>query len=82
VRRKKIFGGVLNGSKQGEWNAARFECKGESIKTWIHGVPAADFKDAVKKEGIIALQVHGIGKKVESASQEVRRRNRGIKELK
>ena len=68
--------------KQGEWNAARIECKGESIRTWINGVLAADFKDGMTKEGIIALQVHGIGKKAESAGQEVCWRNLRIKELK
>jgi hypothetical protein len=67
--------------KQGEWNAARIECRGESIKTWINGVPAADFKDGMTKEGVIALQVHGIGKNVEKVGEEVRWRNIRIKEL-
>ena len=30
--------------KQGEWNAARIECKGEIIKTWVNGVAAAGIK--------------------------------------
>ncbi len=68
--------------KQNEWNAARIECRGESIKTWINGVPAADLKDGMTKEGLIALQVHGIGKKTEKAGEEVRWRNLRIKELK
>ena len=68
--------------KQGEWNAARIECRGESIKTWINGVAAADFQDGMTKEGLIALQVHGIGKNVEKAGEEVRWRNLRIKELK
>jgi len=68
--------------KQGEWNAARIECKGESIRTWLNGVAAADFKDGLTKEGIIALQVHGIGKAEDKAGQEVRWRNLRIKELK
>ena len=72
--------------KQGEWNAIRIECKGESIKTFINGVAAADLKDGMTKEGIIALQVHGIGKAVEKAvekaGEEVRWRNIRIKELK
>lgn len=68
--------------KKGEWNAARIECKGDSIKTWINGVPAADFKDDLTKEGFIALQVHGIGKNVEKVGQEVRWRNIQLKELK
>jgi Domain of Unknown Function (DUF1080) len=68
--------------KQGEWNAARIECKGDSIKTWINGVPAANFTDGMTKEGVIALQVHGIGKNVEKVGEEVRWRNIQIKELK
>jgi hypothetical protein len=64
------------------WNGARIECRGESIKTWINGVLAADFKDAMTKEGVIALQVHGIGNKTEKAGEEVRWRNLRIKELK
>ena len=68
--------------KQGEWNAIRIECKGESIKTFINGVAAADLKDGMTKEGIIALQVHGIGKAADKAGQEIRWRNIRIKELK
>lgn len=68
--------------KQGEWNAARIECKGDSIKTFINGVPAADFKDDMTAEGVIALQVHGVGKKTEAIGKEVMWRNIRIKELK
>lgn len=68
--------------KQGEWNSARIECRGESIKTWINGVTAAELKDGMTKEGIFGLQVHGIGKSAEKAGQEVRWRNLRIKELK
>jgi hypothetical protein len=67
--------------KQGEWNKARIECRGDSIKTFINGVPAADLTDGLTREGIIALQVHGIGKKTEAAGKEVRWRNIRIKEL-
>ncbi len=68
--------------KQGEWNVARIECRGSSIKTFINGVPAADFTDELTKEGVIALQVHGIGKKTEAAGKEVMWRNIRIQELK
>lgn len=68
--------------KQGEWNQARIECKGDSIKTFINGVPAADFTDGMTAEGVIALQVHGIGKKTEAVGKEVMWRNIRIKELK
>ena len=66
--------------KQGEWNQARIECRGESIKTWINGVPAADFKDGMTPKGLIALQVHGIGKKG-APGEEVAWRNIRIQEL-
>src|SRR5262245_18112185 len=36
----------------------RVEAFGDSIKTWINGVPAADLVDPVGMEGFIALQVH------------------------
>lgn len=49
--------------KQGDWNAARIECKGPRIQTFINGVKAADFSDSMTLKGIIGLQVHGIGKK-------------------
>lgn len=68
--------------KQGEWNTARIECRGDSIKTFINGVPAADFSDSLTKEGVIALQVHGIGKKTEAVGKEVMWRNIRIQELK
>ena len=68
--------------KQGDWNKARIECKGDSIKTYINGVPAADFKDDMTQEGVIALQVHGIGKKTEAIGKEVMWRNIRIQELK
>jgi hypothetical protein len=66
--------------KANGWNKFRIECRGDSIKTWLNGVPAADLKDAVTPSGFIALQVHGVGKKEEP--MEVRFRNLRIKELK
>jgi hypothetical protein len=68
--------------KSGDWNKARIECRGDSIKTFINDVPAADLTDGLTKEGVIALQVHGIGKKTEAVGKEVRWRNIRIKELK
>lgn len=68
--------------KQGDWNTARIECRGGSIKTFINGVPAADFQDDLTAEGVIALQVHGIGKKTEAIGKEVMWKNIRIQELK
>ena len=68
--------------KNGEWNKARIECKGDHIQTWINGVKAADLHDSLTPKGIIALQVHGIGDgKKKPAGEEVRWRNLRIKEL-
>jgi 3-keto-disaccharide hydrolase len=64
--------------KQNEWNKFRVVCDGDSIKTWINGVPAADLHDSMTPTGFIALQVHGT--KVETP-MEVRWRNIRIKTL-
>jgi len=66
--------------RPGDWNRFRIECRGDSIRTWINGVPAADLKDPATKAGFIALQVHGVGAKEEVL--EVRFRNLRLKELK
>ena len=65
--------------QQGEWNKFRIECRGDSIKTWINGVPAVDLKDSMTPKGVIALQVHGVGQREEPL--EVRWRNIRIQEL-
>lgn len=65
--------------KHGEWNKFRIEARGDSIKTWINDVPAADLKDTRVASGFFGLQVHGVGKREETL--EVRFRNIRIKEL-
>ncbi len=45
--------------KRGEWNRYRIKAIGDSIKTWVNGVPAADLTDDMTPKGFIALQVHG-----------------------
>ncbi|VAX23176.1 Putative secreted glycosyl hydrolase [hydrothermal vent metagenome] len=45
--------------KHGEWNKYHIEAIGNSIRTWINGVPAANLVDSMTSEGFIALQVHG-----------------------
>lgn len=68
--------------KQGEWNKARIECRGEHIQTFINGVKAVDLKDGMTTRGIIALQVHGIGDgKKNPPGEEIRWRNIRLKEL-
>lgn len=45
---------------QNEWNHYRVEAIGDTLKTWINGVPAAYLIDDRTDEGFIALQVHSI----------------------
>jgi hypothetical protein len=51
--------------KLDDWNHFKIVCKGPNIKTWLNGVPAADFTDkddkAFAPKGFIAFQVHGVG---------------------
>lgn len=46
--------------RNNEWNKARVECCGTSIRTWVNGVACADLLDAMTPSGFIALQVHAI----------------------
>lgn len=48
--------------KNQQWNKYRVECIGNSIRTWINGIPTANVVDAMTPAGFIALQVHSIGK--------------------
>lgn len=68
--------------KHNDWNHYRIEAIGDSIKTWINGVPAADLKDDMTAEGFIGLQVHGIGGDENLIGKQVRWRNVMIKEIK
>ncbi len=49
--------------KGGQWNTARIEAIGNSIRTWVNGVACANIWDNQTPEGFIALQVHSIGDK-------------------
>ncbi|HBK32511.1 MAG TPA: DUF1080 domain-containing protein [Porphyromonadaceae bacterium] len=51
--------------KNGEWNKARIEAIGNSIRTWVNGIPCTDLLDNVTPSGFIALQVHAIGDKAQ-----------------
>ena len=51
--------------KQGEWNKVRIEAYGNSIRTWVNGVPCANLWDNMTPEGFIALQVHAVPKEDE-----------------
>ncbi len=44
--------------KQNEWNKLHIEAIGNTIRTWLNGVPCAYLVDSMTREGFIALQVH------------------------
>ncbi len=59
----------------GEWNHFRIEAIGKHIKTWVNGVAVANLWDEETPEGLIALQVHDIGRDSALEGAEVRWRN-------
>jgi hypothetical protein len=61
--------------RKGEWNTFRVEAIGTSIRTWLNSVPAANIVDDLTPQGLIALQVHGIGSDASKAGQTIRFRN-------
>jgi len=62
-----------------KWNKYRIECRGDHIRTWLNGIPCADFHDDLDKSGFIGLQVHSIKKGTGPFS--VRWRNIRLKKL-
>lgn len=60
--------------KQNDWNHYRIEAIGDTLKTWINGVPAAHLIDGKTASGFIALQVHSIGED-QKAGTEIAWRN-------
>jgi hypothetical protein len=61
--------------RQNEWNHYRIEAIGNSIRTWLNGVPAANLTDNMDPTGFIALQVHGVGNDAKKAGIKVQWRN-------
>ncbi len=55
--------------KQNQWNQYRIEAIGDTLKTWINGVPAAHLIDDKTASGFIALQVHSIGDDQEAGTE-------------
>lgn len=62
------------------WNHIRIEAVGDTIKTFVNGVPAADLIDGMTPTGFIALQVHSVGR-AEQVGKQIRWRNIRLKEL-
>ena len=44
--------------KKDGWNRITIEAKGDTVKTWINGIPAAHWKNNEYPKGFFALQVH------------------------
>jgi hypothetical protein len=61
-----------------DWNHYRIVAVGDSMKTWVNGVPAADLVDSMTQAGFIGLQVHSTKSKEPLT---VRWRNIRIKDL-
>lgn len=72
--------GAATAYKDKEWNKYRIVAQGDRIRSWVNGVPCADFRDSLDKTGFIGLQVHSIAKG--KGPYEVRWRNVRIRELK
>jgi hypothetical protein len=66
---------VVKAFKNKEWNHIRIEAIGNSIRTWLNGVPGADLIDDMTPSGFIALQVHSIGNDATKTGEEVKWKN-------
>ncbi|MBO9620007.1 MAG: DUF1080 domain-containing protein [Niabella sp.] len=64
--------------KQGQWNKIHLECIGNTMRTWVNGIPCAYLVDDMTPKGFIALQVHGI-RDQKDAGRQIRWRNIRIK---
>ena len=52
------FVSLYNGKNLDGWNRITISARGETIKTWLNGVPAAHWKTNEYKQGFFSLQVH------------------------
>lgn len=63
-----------NAFKVNQWNKYRIESIGNTLRTWVNGIPTAHVIDDETASGFIALQVHSIGKNAQAGKQ-IRWRN-------
>ncbi len=66
--------------KDKQWNRYRIVAQGDRIRSWVNGVPCADFRDSTDASGFFGLQVHSIKKG--TGPYQARWRNIVIRELK
>lgn len=65
--------------KKDGWNNYRIEAIGNNIRIWLNGVNTANLYDNETPKGLIAFQVHGIGKDMSKEGKEIKWRNIRIK---
>lgn len=58
-----------------QWNKARIEAVGNSLRTWVNGIPCSNLIDDKTDKGFIALQVHSIGDNSSMEGKEISWRN-------
>ena len=46
--------------RPGQWNHYRIVVRGDHYRSWVNGVPTADFRQPDDPEGFIGFQVHSI----------------------
>ena len=49
---------VRKALKKDEWNRLTIQARGDTIKTWLNGVPAAHWKTDTYLKGVFGLQIH------------------------
>jgi len=55
--------------KPNDWNTIKVKAIGDSIKTWVNSIPAADIKDSETACGFIGFQVHRLKKPIPKPMQ-------------
>jgi hypothetical protein len=65
--------------KKTDWNHYRIECLEDTIRIWLNGVNTANLLDNTTKSGLIAFQVHSIGKDDAKDGKEIKWKNIRIK---
>jgi hypothetical protein len=58
-----------NAFKNEMWNTIRIEAIGNSMRTWVNGIPCANIVDDMTPKGFIALQVHSINNASEAGKK-------------
>jgi hypothetical protein len=68
-------------SRPDDWNELRVVAHGPELTTWLNGEVRAPLHDSTTPRGVIALQVHGIGRDRALVGKKVRFRRIRLREL-